>query len=346
MKTHCHTPAKIILSGEHAVLFGAPALSMAIDLPTTCDMTFTPIQADEVAFVEIELTDFHTKIAYPFPVWQNRVLNIESRYALYEKHASSIQTVLQQPADLLLVALQQFHNHYGLRQGHWSIRIQSHQLSGKGLGSSASVVIALLHSLFVQHQIPINETDLLLLAQLVESRQHGSSSGIDPTTVLQGGLLRYQQGHPLQKLINQKFQAWLIDTGKPSSTTGQAVSQVQQNFSPRHGIWKRFHKVTHAIQLAWHLPDGDQLKSAIKDNQSLLEEIGVVPDKVKTFVERINQDPNKAAKVCGAGSISGENAGMVMCVSQDAPKALCAEFGYQIHSLHFSAEGSQCEVVE
>lgn len=346
MRTLCQTPAKIILSGEHAVLFGAPALSMAIDLPTSCEVNYSELPAGEVAFVEIELTDFQTKVAYPFPVWQKRVINIESRYTLYEKNASSIQTVLQHPTDLLLVALQQFHNHYGLRHGHWQIRIQSHQLSGKGLGSSASVVVALLHSLMVQHQFPVNETDLLHIAQLVESRQHGSSSGIDTTTVFRGGLLRYQQGEPLQQLVNQSFQAWLIDTGKPSSTTGQAVSHVHQAFSPRHPIWKKFHQVTHAIQLAWHLPDSEQLKQAIKDNQLLLEEIGVVPSSVQSFLERINQDPNKAAKVCGAGSISGEHAGMVMCLSQEPPEALCAEFGYQIYPIHFSAKGSQCDVVE
>lgn len=343
METFCQTPAKIILSGEHSVLYGAPALSMAIDFTTHCALQFfEQTKSDEHPFIEIELTDYEQKYAFPFKIWQRRVINIESRYALYEKNATSIHRVLQQPVDLILVTLQQFHNAYHLKSGHWRIKIKSHAHTGKGLGSSASVIVSLLHGLFTQHGINVTEADLLWLAQRVESRQHGHSSGIDPTTVLKGGLLRYQQGSPLQQLSAQHFNAWLIDTGKPASTTGQAVSQVHHHFELNDPIWKTFETVTNEIGQAWQCQDSERLRNAIKQNQQLLEQLGIVPERVQTFIATLNHEENIAAKICGAGSSHGERAGFLICIASEAPYALCQEFGYDIYPLQFSETGSTC----
>lgn len=346
MKTLCQTPAKLILTGEHAVLFGAPALSMAIDLPTKCHMTFEPLSSvQDSTCLEIELVDFNQKIMYPLSVWQKRVIQIETRFALYEKHALSIQSVLQQPVDLILLTMQQFHNAYRLKPGYWKIKIQSHQLTGKGLGSSASVIISVLQSLFSHHELAFSEVELLSMAQKVESHQHGSSSGLDPTTVLKGGLLRYQQGSPLQQLDSQNFHGWIIDTGSPESTTGQAVNHVHREFNHQHPIWKEFRNVAQLIEQAWQESNAPNLKLAIKQNQRLLEKIGVVPKTVQKFIHSLNQPPERAAKICGAGSISGEKAGIVLCISKLPPDALCQEYGYDYYPLKFSEKGSQCEMV-
>lgn len=345
MEIHCQTPAKIILSGEHAVLYGAPALSMAIDFPTHCHLSFHPSEPGDQPFVEIELTDYRQKHALPFKTWQNRVLNIESRFSLYEKNAISIHRVLQHPIDFILVALQQFHNAYRLKSGHWRIKIEGHALMGRGLGSSASVVVGILQGLFSHHQLAFSDADLLWLAQQVESRQHGASSGIDPTTVLKGGLLRYQQGKPLRRIEIPQFNAWLIDTGKPASTTGQAVSLVQQNHHHKSDIWEAFTQTTQAIEHAWACQESEQLIAGIRDNQRLLEVLGVVPDRVKQFMAELEEDPAVAAKVCGAGSVQGDRAGMLLCLAPKKPEALCHRYGYDLHPLQLSNTGSQCEIV-
>ncbi len=344
MKTVCTTPAKLILTGEHSVLFGAPALCMAVALDTVCEIDFNPLEtADHQPFLEIELADFNQKMAYPYLTWQKRVTHIESRYALYEKNALAIQTVLQQPVDLVLLTLQQFHNLQRLKPGHWQIKLRSHNLSGKGLGSSASIIISLLHSLFVHHQIDISEIDLLALAQQVESRQHGASSGLDPTTVFRGSLLRFQQGVPLQQLTHQNFNAWVIDTGKPSSTTGQAVNHVHNHFTHQSAIWQDFKQVASNMESAWDTSDAERLNQAVRDNQALLEHIGVVPDKVKTFIQALHKT-GYSAKICGAGSISGDQAGVVLCIGPDAPSEVCEAYGYDYYPLKLNETGSQCEV--
>jgi len=344
MRSCCHTPAKLILTGEHAVLFGSPALSMAVNFFTQCEMTYTPPTLPAELDFNIELCDYQIKHRYSFSEWQHHIIDIQSRYALYEKNALAIQAVCRTPMDLVLLSLYFFHTHHPLKKGHWSIQIQSKIPSGKGLGSSASIIISLLHSLFVHHQQPIIEEDLLTLAQKIESFQHGQSSGLDTTTIFKGGLIRFQQGKPIEPLAMQNFHGWLIDTGKPQSTTGQVVSHVHKHFHHHHLIWQAFKTASIQIEQAWQSANAIGLKEAITENEQLLENIGVVPQRVQAFIKRINRLPNKAAKLCGAGSITGNQAGVILCLSHQPPTALCEEFEYALLPLTLNEQGSHCEV--
>ena len=62
---------------------------------------------------------------------------------------------------------------------------------------------------------------------------------------------------------------------------------------------------------------------------SLLNEIGVVPGRVCDFVSEVEQ-AGAAAKICGAGAVAGDNAGMVLVAARETPTELCAKYGYEI----------------
>ncbi len=341
MKLTCQAPAKIILSGEHSVVYGAPSLSLAIDLPTECNIAFS---SNKTAIVAIELVNYQQKYTFDFKAWQKLALNIDARFQLYLQKVSSIQTVLHDPIDLILVILQQFHQTHGLKQGHWSIKIKSHHLPNRGLGSSAAVILSLLSGLYKAHNLVVQQELILALAQTIESRQHGKSSGIDPATILLGGLLRYQHHKQTIKSKTNCFQAWLIDTGAPKDSTGKSVEVVAKAFNANHAIWSKFKKVTYKMELAYKQKNSIKLCSAIRANQNLLEKIGVIPEKVSRFIKDIHQDANVAAKVCGAGSISGDAAGMVLYVSPNIPKKLCQEYGYEVFPLVLQQNGVRCEL--
>lgn len=339
MITRCTVPAKLILSGEHAVLYDAPALSMAINLTTESQLRFQPSTHQKI---EIQLTDYDKHQAWSFSEAWDQVIEIEARFRAFEKGLKSIRQVCQQPFDLILLCLFHFEQHFQLQPGHWIINIQSNVWAGRGLGSSASVIVSLLSGLFKHHNIQ-NESALLALAQTVESRQHGQSSGLDPVSVLYGGLVRYQQHKALQSLPSHRFQAWLIDTGEPSRTTGECVSQVKDQHAQDKALWETFTQCTNEIHKAWLAHDGAALKQAIRTNQSLLERIGVVPKKVAQFIQQLQQTPNCAAKVCGAGSIAGDQAGVVMAVCEQDPTDLCTEWGFVCQKIQIDQQGARCQ---
>ncbi|BCN93909.1 mevalonate kinase [Thiomicrorhabdus immobilis] len=338
----CSIPAKLILSGEHSVLYDCPALSMAVKLYTHCESHFTPSSTNSIT---IELSDFQQKHCFPKPVWQNLATDIEARYQLYLNQNTAIQSVLSKPVDLVLVTLHHFDVFHTIKSGNWYFKIHSEVPIGRGLGSSAGVIVGLLSSLVKHHDLDVDKETLLALARKIESRQHGQSSGIDPATILYGGLLEFHARYTTKQHKAHEFKAWLIDTGSPNSTTGQAVYQVKSQHGDNSALWKQFGKTTQKIIQAWSKQNAAQLYTGIRENQALLEQIGIVPSKVATFIQKLDEDYQAVAKVCGSGSVKGDNAGVLLCFSEQEPKALCDEYGYTCTAISVANKGATCQPV-
>ncbi|CAN8140512.1 hypothetical protein THIOSC13_10009 [uncultured Thiomicrorhabdus sp.] len=70
------------------------------------------------------------------------------------------------------------------------------------------------------------------------------------------------------------------------------------------------------------------------DEIELLDQIGVVPKNVQQFIKQLNQlELNACAKVCGAGAVAGDSAGVVIYFGTKAPNDLCDRMGYKFQPL-------------
>ncbi len=339
MRYQCNAPAKIILTGEHAVLNAVPALSLALSLNTNCEVGF--VEQNNPSFT-IELLNYKQKYSLPFVLWEGMAIEIESRFQQYLNRSLPIQTVLKRPLDLIVTCLYHFHKKHRIKHGDWQIKISGHGMHGRGLGSSASVIVALLSSLYNQLGINVDDEELLQLAITIENRQHGQSSGLDPATILRGGGVKFQSEHPIEVLANRDFPIFIIDTGIAESSTGQAVNFVQQHFAKNHPIWQEFVLVSNLIEQAWLEENTKELQIQVKQNQKLLEQLGVVPNKVKNFINSLD---DCVGKICGSGAIEGDSAGIILCIGK-APISLCEEYGYNILPIKLNTKGTYCEVVD
>ena len=344
MKTHCTVPAKLILSGEHAVLYQCPALSMAINLHTHCWTTF---RKNTSPTITIELCDFNQTHTLSLTEYRQQATQIEQRYQAFLQGKTTIQTVLSHPIDLVICTLHHFEQAFALNTGSWQFKIQSETPIGRGLGSSAAVILSLLGSLIKQHQQKVSSTEQLSLAQQIEAYQHGQSSGIDPATLIQAGLLQYQTDQPIQPIISPPFfNAWLIDTGKPDSATGECVMAVKSQHQNNMVLWQAFRTTTKAIATAIQQNDVQTLQQGVRQNHQLLIQIGVVPNHIQHFISALQTQYHAAAKICGAGSISGNHAGVVLCLSDTPPLELCQRYGYPCHPIALQSQGIRCELDE
>lgn len=347
MKTYCSVPAKLILSGEHAVLYQCPALSMAIDLPTHC---WTEQHPHSTPMLHIKLCDFAQNHTLSFTEYHQHAQEIEARYQLFLQKKSTIQTVLTQPVELILCTLFHFETHFKttppLNAKLWSFKIQSDTPIGRGLGSSAAVILSLLGSLIKHHALSVSKQELLTLATQIEARQHGNSSGIDPATLIYAGLLQYQMEQPIQPISSPPlFNAWLIDTGKPESSTGECVVAVQSQHQNNTALWQAFRNTTEAIATAIQTESGSDLHAGITENHRLLIQIGVVPTQIQTFITALHTQYQATAKICGAGTILGEHAGVILCLSQTNPTELCQSYGYHCRAITLQHQGLSCEFI-
>lgn len=336
----CQVPSKLILCGEHSVLFGTSALSMAINLPTHCEIQHHPLNPDDAiqdSEFLIELPDLNVSCRYDFAQWQTEIQAIEQRFIDFNHpETPNKSATLNHPAQLILLCMERINRYQTITAGQWHIRIHSDNWLGRGMGSSAAVILATLKATAKLLPLNLKQERLLKQATEIESYQHGRSSGLDPATLLAKTVIEYSipgKIHPLG-LKALPLSAWLIDTGEPESSTGTCVAYVRANFAQQEMLWQAFSRVVKQIKHAWQAQDINRFVSGIRHNQRLLEQIGVVPRKVQQFIQQLNQlETHACAKVCGAGSISGDNAGVVIYFGEQAPTQLCHTMGYKLHPL-------------
>lgn len=348
MALHCRVPSKLIVSGEHAVVYGQPALSMAIDLQTDCEI-FT--QSSNHPSIRIQLPDYGLEQTYPFEQAWLRAMQLEQSYKDYLAGHKSINQVCDSALDIPLLCCAFFNQKHGLKPGEWQIKLFSESWQGRGLGSSAAIIVSLLSALYQSHP-QTEKSQLLGLAQKVENYQHGLSSGIDPTTLATGGLIRYQLNQPLRSLnVNLEY-AWIIDTGQPGSSTGECVDQVKKHFGQNTELWQAFGQCTEQLQQAWLSQNTDLFFQQLEVNQHLLTQLGVVPTKVQKFIHQITQ-PGLVVKLCGAGAVSGDAAGVLLAVAnpglcKDAETKLqrvCQASDYPLKKIKLVKQAIRCQSI-
>ena len=316
-------PGKLILSGEHAVVFGKPALAMAVD--RSAQSILTPEASDLVSFNLIDLSESGSFTVRTLNEMRARVLR---NYQLFMAGQLSIRDVLHKPIELFEFAFINILEglHLKLNEG---LRIQTHSdiPIGCGMGSSAATILSVLRAIGHYFRVEFRPDWVLKYSIEAEKLQHGFPSGVDSYVSLHGGCALFQEG-AAKAVPLPRFPLYLVNTGSPVSTTGECVVQVRQHFE-KDPIWSAFEGVTMDMEAAIRGNAFEDIQRLVRANHALLARIGVVPERVQRFVAEI-EAWGGAAKVCGAGSIAGDAAGMVMVVSEKPPKDICDRFGYTI----------------
>lgn len=125
---------------------------------------------------------------------------------------------------------------------------------------------------------------------------------------------------PLKIAIFPSF--FLINTGKPVETTGEMVSKVKEfclRF-PAKGerIFRDIEQTTRGF-LKFLSGEKSSLEELIRTNERLLEELGVVSRNTRNLIRKVEKIGG-SAKISGAGGLR-ENSGVVLAYHQD-PEAL------------------------
>lgn len=328
LKQAC-APGKIILSGEHSVVYGAPALALALDRYMKVD--FEPDRLPRLSWHTQEKT--HVLGLDKFALLRRR---LDSYFERYLRGELSIGQILRKPAELVFYAVDMAHLLSGLEQmPRGRVRIDSEIPIGAGMGSSAALIAALL-TLFGHFD---SRDDLVRQVRHCERLQHGRGSLIDAATVCLGGLVRVcgDRFDSLPLAPEGLGEGWFwVFTGTPATSTGTCVEQVRSGFATS-AIWSEFSEVTGEIERA--LERGGDLVGPVRENHRLLCRIGVVPAPLGRFAEQVEQRGG-AAKVCGAGAVSGDNGGLMLVRLPDGtPQTLGLPRTWQWGQLHAERRG-------
>ena len=177
-------PGKLIIAGEYAVLEGAPAIAVAVDVRARARVDALPGTASRLVLPDTGQTFPFRWLAGAPPHWEGEPPGAYGRplealaASAYELGLSPRNAAL--PACRIELVTAAFH--HDDTSGH---------RQKLGLGSSAAVTVALAGALFRHARIPVARREQLLVLCLDAHRrmQGGTGSGVDVATALAGGVL-------------------------------------------------------------------------------------------------------------------------------------------------------------
>lgn len=316
-------PGKIILSGEHAVVYGKPALATAVRRFATAR-----IRPDEQAWLRVVSPFGETGIADEAE-GQSLCDRVLDRHALFEDGALPIAEVLADPQAFIqmgwLLLFRAFPDRVspGCR-----LEIETDLPLGAGMGSSAAVAAAVVAATADRAGLRLGPDDVAAFADRVERLQHGRPSGVDVRLAVQGGSIWFQRDEPPSPVDLSSGRYCLAHTGPPAAGTGECVAAVRDRWGDDPELWNSFEAVTRQVREALTTDNPPGLIDAVRENHRLLSRIGVVPNPVRRWIAAL-EETGGAAKVCGAGAVRGEHGGMVWVVG-DAAQAIAEEGPYPV----------------
>lgn len=280
-------PGKIILFGEHAVVYDCPAIAAPV------------MQMRATATVEAAPPHAGLTIAAP---------DIGREFLFTAKLAAKTKTAPHD--DPLALAVQLVLDHLSVGAPDATLTLRSTIPIAGGLGSGAAVSTALVRALAAYLGHTLNSSQISALVYQVEKIHHGTPSGIDNTVIAHEQPVYFikapaEETASIERLaVGEALTLIIGDTGRPSPT-GQIVAQVrrtrERDPARCDALLDQIGEVAVSARRAIEAGDVDALGPLMDENHALLIELGVSSPRLDDLVEAARIAGAIGAKLSGAG---------------------------------------------
>lgn len=277
--TTASAAGKIILLGEHAVVYGRPAIAAPV--------------SDVRAVAEVETLPNGQRIVI-------EARDLGCSYLLDDGHEADDALPLQITVRNTLEALSLPIESQNLR-----LTIRSAIPIARGMGSGTAVATAIVRALaqhFGQHLTARAVSDLVYQTEII---LHGTPSGIDNTVVAFEQPVYFVKGQQANIFwVGKPITLLIADTGVPSKTrdtVGDVRARWLADRSLYEGIFDRIGAIVDSGKQALSTGDAPTLARCMDDNQCLLRELGVSSDELERLIEAAKKTGASGAKLSGGG---------------------------------------------
>lgn len=189
------TCAKVILFGEHSVVYGYSAIALPLkNLRMRATVTGRDVSCEETAGCETGETSIplnsDSRITLSCLDFNGKLSEVPPRF-------SSVRTAIH--------AALEFAGHVG---DSLHVVTESNFPPERGLGSSAASAGAVIRAILDYYKIRASENEIFALTQSAERVAHGRPSGLDATATSASWPVRFSSGEFSRMEINMR--AWLI----------------------------------------------------------------------------------------------------------------------------------------
>lgn len=270
-------PGKVILFGEHAVVYGHPAIATAIS-----SRSYSTVK---------ESNNDNIILSVPL-LFPNQVFKITEKSVILPE-LESIKS--------LILEICNKHQNEPLPE----IEIRSDVSPSAGLGSSAAVAVSLAASLLEYYGYDFKLENINKLALESEKITHGTPSGIDNTISTYGGGILYQKGEitPLESKLSSAVFV-VVDSGQWRNTKILVENVRERKRTDPDSIQRIFNKIE---EITWEakiqLEKGNIRKIGylMNENHEQLVELGVSIPHLQNIIEILDETNVLGRKITGAG---------------------------------------------
>lgn len=280
---------KVILLGEHAVVFGKPAVAVPIKNAVVAEVS----DSDHLPEIKVPAWDIDNKLEESNSIWWDAIQNV-------------------------FVQLD-------IAKAKFAVHVKPNIPAAMGLGGSAAIAVAIIRAVSKHFKLTLTDEEINHFAFQCEKAAHGTPSGIDNTIATFGTPMIYQSGEPtrMEPLSIPKALNLVIGISDQPSLTVDMVSGVRErwrkNTALYDSLFENFAQVAKSGISA--IEDGDYraLGHMMTINHGLLSAIQVSSPELDRMVQITRDHGALGAKLTGAGG-----GGSMIALCDDNAEAVAA----------------------
>lgn len=275
--TSASAPGKIILFGEHAVVYGRPAIAVPIgEVRAKAIITADPLSPPGSVRIQSPNIGVDTMLADLPATHPLAAVVLKLKSALNLPHLPACK-----------------------------IRISSTIPVASGLGSSAAVSIAIIRALSTFVGLSLRDEQISQIAFEVEKLHHGTPSGIDNTVIAYNMPVYFITGRPIERFSIGVPLSLVIGDSGISSPTSRTVEDVRLAWQeePQH-YESMFNKIGNLVRSARDAIESGRLEDLgayMNENHQILADMQVSSPELENLIAAAREAGALGAKLSGGG---------------------------------------------
>ncbi|XQS66169.1 mevalonate kinase [Gardnerella sp. KA01000] len=317
-KGYGETCAKVILFGEHSVVYGHSAIALPLKnlrmraVVTSCNEFLAPASCESLSSTSSEslasTTNLDSHITLSCLDFTGKLSEIPTRF-------NSIRTAIRASLEFAGWSGESLH-----------IFTESDFPAERGLGSSAAAAGAVIRAILDYYGVSASNDEIFKLTQTAECVAHGRSSGLDATATAASWPVRFSRGCFDRMEINMR--AWLVlaDSGCKGMTreTVEALrSRLESNPVEVGAQLNKLGEIAAVAEDDLAFGRIENMGKQMTFAHRILADLGVSTAKLDALVDAACQHGALGAKLTGGG---GGGCVIALADSEDAAKRVSEAF--------------------
>lgn len=271
-------PGKVIISGDHSVVYGYPALATALNL--RCHVIAA------LGEIGLEIAVENMSEGYTYSMNELEGINQGKKFSIFDSLAMLVTTLI--PTAEIAIKLD----------------ISSEIPISAGLGSSAAVAVATIAAIADLFDLKFTKEEISSMAFESEKMIHGNPSGIDNSIATWGGLLVFEDGNIEKKELTHKMPLIIINSkiARDTKRLVASVAMLKENHDRVMGsLLTTMGTITQQVIIEVESGNMKKMGELMNMNQGLLEAINVSHPFLSKLIWELKEMGALGAKLTGAG---------------------------------------------